>query len=326
MAVMRLASAYWGARVIHTAQRFDIFTRLEEHAASARDLAEECLADRRGMEILLIACTALGFLHRRRDGRYANGPLAKTFLVKGAPRYQGGIVSMFDSWYSAWERLPEAVQMGKPVVEKPHDQGPEALRAYIYGMHYRGLPQGKLLAEKINLSDRRRLLDVAGGPGTFSILFCQKNKNLSATVFDLPQTLEITREIIAQFAMEGRVETKAGSYLADSSFGKGYDVVLLSSMFNQESPETVRRILARSHDALEPGGLAIVQEQLLASDKSGPLLAALIGVNQLIHTPGGAAYSSREMSEWMKGAGFRSVRVKILPPPSPFTVVMGVKR
>lgn len=324
MAVMQASSAYWPARVLHAAQRLDVFSKLDGHPATVSDLAGECQADPRGLEILLIACTSLGFLTRK-AGVYRNTPLSDTFLVKGRPRYQGGIVSMFDSWYPNWERLYDAVVTGKPVVEKPHDQGPEALRAYIYGMHYRAIAQAELLAKKIDLSKQRRLIDVAGGPGTFDIFLCKAYPNLSATVLDLPQTLEVTRQIIASYQMEGRVKTRPGNYLEDASFGEGYDTLLLSSMFNQESPQVNKEIMRKSYAALQSNGLVIAQDQMLNPDKSGPLLSALIGVNQLIHTPGGAAYSSQELGDWLKEVGFVKIKSMVLPPPSPFTVITARK-
>ncbi|MFQ5780844.1 MAG: methyltransferase [Nitrospiria bacterium] len=323
MRVMEISSAYWQSKVIHAVQRLDVFSRLKGREATAADLAAECGADPRGMETLLVAAVALGLLSRRR-GRYRNTALSRIFLVKGSPRYQGGIVSMFDGWYGAWGDLHKAVMTGRPVVDKPHDQGPEALRQYIYGMHYRALAQGKLLARKIDLSHRRSLLDVAGGPGTFCIKFCQKYRKLSATVFDLPQTLEITREITALFGMEKRISRRPGDYLKDS-FGEGYDSLLLSSMFNQESPNVIKEILHKSYEAIDRKGLILVQDQMLNREKTGPLLSALIGVNQLIHTPGGAAHSEREVSDWMKGVGFRKIKPVRLPPPSPFTVLVGEK-
>ncbi|MDC4226933.1 MAG: hypothetical protein MPW15_22510 [Candidatus Manganitrophus sp.] len=151
MKVMSISSAYWQSKILHTAQRLNIFTRLKDRSATASELAAEIPADPRGLDILLIAATSMGLLDRKKE-KYRNTPFAKTFLVSGSPRYQGGIVSMFDSWYGAWGDLDQAVLTGKPVVDKPHDQGPEALRSYIYGMHYRAIAQGELLARKIDFS------------------------------------------------------------------------------------------------------------------------------------------------------------------------------
>jgi len=286
MTVAMLSSAYWNSCVLHAAQRLDVFNQIGNGKASSQQLAEKSGADPRGMEILLIACTSLGLLERK-NGQYENSRLARTFLLRDGDFYQGGIVSMFEEWYPTWGNLYEAVRTGRPVVEKPHDQGEGAVRTYIMGMHYRGMAQARLLAQKISLHGRKRLLDVAGGPGTFSAMMSLKNKGLQAVVLDLPQTLKITREIIGSFKMHDRVSTQEGNYLLDASFGKSYDAVLLSSMFNQESPSVIKDILRKSRAALNRGGLVIVQEQLLNDAKSGPALAALIGVNQLLHTPGG---------------------------------------
>lgn len=332
MAVVGLSSAYWSARVLHVAHRLDLFTRLERlgpQGASPDRLARACGASRRGIAVLLTAAAALGLVTVR-AGRWRTTPLTRQFLVQGSPRYQGGIVAMFDEWYLPWGRLHEAVTTDRPVVEKPHEQSAEAVRTYIMGMHYRAIAQAGLLAAKVPLRGRRRLLDVAGGPGTFAVTLCRRNPGLTAVVLDLPQTLAIARELLAQAGSTGdrdiaqRVTTQAGDYLA-GDLGTGYDVVLLSSIFNQESPETVRRLLRKACDALEPGGLMIVQEQMVNRDKTGPLLAALIGVNQLIHTPGGQVYSGREVAGWMRAVGCTRVREVRMPSPSPFTVVTGLK-
>lgn len=323
MAVMEISSAYWHSSVLHVANSLDVFTRLADAPATVEELAQKCGADARGMEMILIGCIGLGLLSKE-GGRYSNTPLADTFLVKGRPRYQGGIVSMFESWVSAWSKLKDAVVSGKPVVVKQHDHGEEATRTYIMGMLYRGIPQAELLASEVPLAGRKKLLDVGGGPGIFSIIFCQKNPGLSADVMDLPQTLRVTREIITNYGATAQVATCEGSYLEDE-FGAGYDAVLLSSMISQEGPEVIKSILRKSFNAMNPGGLIMVQEQFLNTEKTGPLLPVLIGLNQLVHTPGGRAYSAKEVADWAQEIGFRDLSFRPLPEPSPFTLITGIK-
>lgn len=323
MAVMRIASAYWNSSVLHVAHSLDMFSLLAEGPATAAEIAKKCGADERGAELILIACVGLGLLEKQ-NGKFRNGPVAETFLVKGAQRYQGGIVSMFADWVPAWAKLRDAVVHGRPVVEKQHDHGEEATRTYIMGMLYRGIPQAQLLAEEVPLQGRKKLLDVGGGPGIFSIILAQKNAGLKADVLDLPQTLKVTREIIKNFDAQDLVNTKEGSYLEDD-FGKGYDVVLLSSMISQEGPEVIKNIIRKSYDAMDKGGVILIQEQFLDTDKSGPLLPALIGINQLIHTPAGRAYSAKEVADWAAEIGFQSLSFRPLPEPSPFTLIQGIK-
>ena len=323
MAVMRISSAYWHSSVLHVAHGLDVFSKLANGPASAKELAEKCRADERGLEMILIACAGLGLLEKK-DGKFSNAPVAQTFLVKGGKRYQGGIVSMFADWVAPWAKLKNAVVGGKPVVEKQHDKGEEATRTYIMGMLYRGIPQAQLLADEVPLGGQKKMLDVGGGPGIFSIIMTDRNSGLKADVFDLPQTLRVTKDIIKDFNAQDRVDTKEGSYLQDP-FGQGYDVVLLSSMISQEGPEVIKDIIKKSYDAMDSGGIILIQEQFLDTDKSGPLLAALIGLNQLIHTPAGRAYSAKEVADWAAEIGFIDLSFRPLPDPSPFTLIQGIK-
>ncbi|MDH4228770.1 MAG: methyltransferase [Nitrospirota bacterium] len=325
MRVMELASAYWDSRVIHAAHALNVFTLVDDTPLTAAELASKTGASERGLELLLIGCCSLGLLYRDARDRYRNTPLADTHLVQGRPRYQGGIVKMFDEWYGPWSGLEQAVRKGAPVVEKQHDHGPEATKAYIYGMHWRGVAQAQLLSRVIDGTGRKRMLDIAGGPGTFTLHMCLENDALSGTVLDLPQTLEVTKEIIGIYQMTGRVTTQVGNYIDDKSFGSNYDIALMSSMLNQESPATLKSILTKAKDALNPGGLMIVQEQLLDDDKNGPRLPAVIGLNQLIHTPGGQSYCGAEIKEFMEEVGFNKVHYVTLPEESPFVVILGTK-
>ncbi len=324
MAVMRVASAYWESSILHVANSFDVFTKLsKEGPASAEEMAQRCGVDARGIEMILMGCVCLGFLEKQ-DGKFRNTPLSETFLVEGSPRNQRGIVSMFKDWVLPWSRLEDAVKTGEPVVEKQHDHGEEATRTYIMGMLHRGIPQAQLLAEEVPMEGRRKMLDVGGGPGIFSIIMCQKNPALKAAVLDLPQTLRVTRDIIKEWGAEDRVDTIEGSYM-DEGYGEGYDVVLTSSMISQEGPEIVKHILRESFKAMESGGIILIQEQFLDDEKTGPMLPVQVGLNQLIHTPAGRAYSAKEVADFAEEIGFVDLQYRPLPDPSPFTLITGVK-
>ena len=59
------------------------------------------------------------------------------------------------------------------------------------------------IAQAIDLSGCRRLLDLGGGPGTYAIHFCLANPGLSAVVYDLPTTRSFAEETIARFDLSG---------------------------------------------------------------------------------------------------------------------------
>ncbi len=325
MAVMRICGSYWESFVLQTAVIMDLFTKIADSGSvNVDEMTDACgSVDSRGVEMLLAACVGLGFLSKKND-RFFNTEQASMFLVEGGPRYQGGIAKMFAEWALPWTHLQQAVLTGKPVDVKPHDKDGEATRAYVMGMLHRGIPQAELLASEVSLVGRKRLLDVGGGPGIFSIIFCQKNSGLQAVVLDLPQILKVTKEVIDEYNVSEWVTMQEGNYL-EGSFGEGYDVVLLSSMISQEGSDVIESIMQKSYDALVSGGLMLVQEQLLNDEKTGPLFAVLVGLNQLVHTPSGRAYSCKEVAKIAENVGFEVTEYAPLPEPSPFSLIRCIK-
>ena len=61
-----------------------------------------------------------------------------------------------------------------------------------------------------------------------------------------------------------------------------------------------------------------------ATDKSGPMLAAKIGINQLTRTPAVRADSAKEVADWVAEIGFKDLSFGSLP--GPFTLMQGTKR
>jgi hypothetical protein len=68
--------------------------------------------------------------------------------------------------------------------------------------HSGSLGPARLMSKRVDLSDRKQLLDTGGGSGAYSLAFCAANPRLKATIFDFPQTIEIAR--IAQGALSSK--------------------------------------------------------------------------------------------------------------------------
>ncbi|MCK7468524.1 MAG: acetylserotonin O-methyltransferase [Desulfosudis oleivorans] len=146
-----------------------------------------CGLDRRGGRILLDACVALGLLEKD-QGRYKNTPEAALFLVPGSPADLSGAIRYNRDVYGAWGRLKEMAVTGKPV-EKPEvhlGQDPDRARTFVLAMHGRALGIGRAVVPRLDLAGRRRVLDVGGGPGTYSVLIAEAHPGLECVVLDLP--------------------------------------------------------------------------------------------------------------------------------------------
>jgi acetylserotonin N-methyltransferase len=83
----------------------------------------------------------------------------------------------------------------------------------------------------------------------------------------------------------------------------GYDVHLISNVLHDWEGSTVRTLLDKSHAALPPGGLLIVHDAHINSDKTGPLHVAEYSA-LLMNITEGKCYSVREMQGYLADAGF----------------------
>jgi len=326
MKVMQVASAYWNSCVLHAANRLNIFDILGDGQKDLDTLARETESDRRCLGALLSALVSTGFLDRDGD-TFMNNEFTKTFLTTSSKFYQGGIVYMFENWYEAWGGLYETVKTGTPSALMHKEYSDQETRDYMMGMHNRALSQSDVLTKLFDLTGKKQIMDVGCGPATFAVKFCEAYPGLKAIAMDREQNIDIAGEIVAQYNMQDTVELVVGDYNTDSlSLGTGNDAMLLSSMTNQESPENIRALLRKCYDSMNTDGVIMIQEQLLHSDKKGPPLAALIGVNQIINTMAGSSYSTSEMEDILRDVGFVDVKSEQMDPPSPFIMVSGWKR
>ena len=178
------------------------------------------------------------------------------------------------------------------------------------------------IAAQIDLKGRHRLLDLAGGPGTYAIHFCKVNPDLKAVVYDLPTTRPFAEQTVQRFGLSERIAFTAGDILRDD-LGTGFDVVWISHLLHSENPANSSAIVDKAVKALNPGGLLLIQEFVLNDDKTAPLFPALFSLNMLIGTQSGQAYSQQEITTIMAGAGLADIRRLQLDLPNGAGVMMG---
>jgi SAM-dependent methyltransferase len=170
-------------------------------------------------------------------------------------------------------------------------------------MDSRGVYLGQAVAKSLDLSGRRRLLDVAGGSGIYACSLVAHHPHLSAAVFEKPPVDRITARAIANRGCSATVSVVAGDMLADALPGDA-DVHLWSNVLHDWDEPVVRRLLAKSFEALPPGGLIVIHDAFLNAGKNGPLHVAEYSV-LLMHATEGRCYSTREMEGYLTDAGFR---------------------
>lgn len=307
--LLQLSCGYWKSHVLFTAVEFDIFTLINKHKLTAREISHSIHTNERATEMLLNSLVSLELLTKQ-ENYYINTRLSNLHLIKGNPYYLGDFIHHFHNMTDNWSMLRETIETGKPVSLKdlPEEVDPHDLRDFITAMHNIASVKTEDLCSKIDLTGSKALLDIAGGPGTYAIAFAKANPHLRAVVFDLGHVIKLTRQFIKAAHVEDRVTTQAGNCLEDT-FGKNeYDAILVSNLLHIYNPANNTMILRKCWDALKDGGQAIIHEFVLDETRTHPQFAALFSLNMLIGTQEGASYSGAEYREWLVDSGFKDVK------------------
>lgn len=324
--IMRLSTAYWESQVLLTANRIGVFEAVKLGPLSVESIAEKLKTQVEPTRLFLNACVALGLLERANDG-YKNSPMSQVFLVAGTPAYMGNAIRYSDNLYATWGQLEHALHSGLPPMapETYLGRDSEKTRHFVYGMHNRALGIGRMLLDLVDLTGRTQMLDIGGGPGTYSALFVQRYPQLRSRVLDLPDVVNVAREIVSSMGVNDRIDFIPGDY-GQTAYPQNNDVVLISGVFHRENPQDCQNLIARARDALAPGGLLVLSDVFTDAGGIGPTFATLFGVNMMLTASHGGVHADQDVASWLANAGFIDISTKQFAPPMPHRVVAGVKR
>ena len=310
--LLELSGSYWQTCAFHAGIKLDLFTVIGEEQLSGDDVAARLNGNPRGITMLLNAFTAMNLLLKTED-KFSNTVAAKTFLSKDSPEYLGYMIMHHHHLVDSWSQLDQAVHTGDPVRSRASNSE-EWRESFLMGMFNNAMKLAPQIAATIDLSERHRLMDLGGGPGTYAIHFCKKNPKLKASVHDLPTTRPFAQKTIEKFDLADRIDFKETDYLKEDIKGT-YDVAWLSHILHGEGPDDCRMIIQKAVSAIEPGGLIIVHDFILNNTMDGPLFPALFSLNMLLGTPSGQSYSEEQIKEMLTRAGVKKVeRIPIQTP------------
>lgn len=194
------------------------------------------------------ALTETGLLIKEGDA-YVNAPIACTYLTRSSSHYMLNTLRNLKASADRWKHLATILRNG-PVTKNKQDIFGDCWIKSIAewaeaGSVYNAI---KVVTAHLNVHRWRRLLDIGGGHGLYSIAFSAINPELEAFVFDRPNITPITCRYIDEYGAK-RVHVISGDFCVDS-IGEGYDAIF--SSFNQSchDPELIPKLVS----ALNPDG------------------------------------------------------------------------
>ncbi|MFQ5975988.1 MAG: methyltransferase [Candidatus Hydrothermarchaeales archaeon] len=287
--------SYMKSKIIMAANEYDLFTNLNERPMTAEELAEKLKAHPKQLGLLLDALVSIKVLEKENQ-KYKNTEAGESCLVKGKKGYSGDMIKHINDTYQGWGNLEKHIFKDIPRIKN-------WTKRFTLAMDNSGREKGSEMAERIDLEGRKKLLDVGGGSGAYSLAFLGKNQELEATILDLPETIEVTEKLLKNIPKGKRIKTLGQDY--EEELPEGFDVVLLSNIIHSNTSDENQRLVEKCHRALNENGVIIIHDYILNDEKTGPEEAAIFALHMLLYRKEARTYSWKEIEEWLKGAGFK---------------------
>jgi len=304
-----LVQVSWGmgsASCIIAGIRLGIFELLEKQKKTSQEIAVATECNPSGMETLLNALNGLGYL-RHKNNRYTNTKITSKWLVKSSPLSLYDSILFIGELRELFTNLEESVKTGKIADLHHSNRPPEFWEHYMRGLASMAKLPSREIARKVHFnSSPKRLLDVGGGHGVFSMAFCRRYKELQSEVLDLGDAVEYGKQIIKENGMENRVKYRAGD-LREVDWGKNFDVVLIFNVIHNLTQEESQKAIIKAYTSLSSGGTLIIFDAEHKGNKGN--ISQTAGFSEMLCflTSGTRAYPEMEIKEWMINAGFTSL-------------------
>ena len=314
--------AFQKSRIVLTAFELDVFTCLGEKSQNSEILSKALKLNKNATERLLNALVALKLLEKNNE-QYSNSTDSLMFLSKSSPAYLAGLMHSNHLW-NTWSQLTDVVKTGKVAHDTEiNERGAEWLEAFIHAMHDRGKKQAPAQIAKIDLQHVGSVLDIGGGSGCFCMAFLNRKPELRTAIFDLPNVIPVSKKIIEKEGFSGKIEHYEGDYTTDD-LPKGFDLAFLSAVIHSNSSETNQELVKKCFHSLNANGKIVIQDWIMNDAKTEPVQGAIFSINMLVGVEAGDCYSEREVSTWLRHAGFSDITKVELE--SGLGQVIGVKK
>jgi SAM-dependent methyltransferase len=300
--IMQLASGFMAAKHLFAANELGLFEALADSPANLDALAARTGLTRRAARISADAMVALGLLEFQ-DGSYRNGEAATRFLAGPGPGDLRPFLKFWDKIsYPAWTRLAEALASGPPreifeLDDALQEVASAGIEAILAGPATR-------LPEAFDFGPYRRLLDIGGGTGSWSIAIAQHHPNITAAVLELHTVTELAGARVAAAGLQHRITVITGDAMA-GELPDGYDVFLLANLIHYWSAEQNQDLLQRVRRTAQPGSALLLADFWTNPIHTEPLQAALMAGEFAVHLRNGDVYSVEEVQDWLHRTGWR---------------------
>ena len=308
--LMRMLGDFANSQILDASIEYDFFTLIDKGFQTADEIAREAGTNPRATRIVLDSLIAAALIEKK-AGRYTLLPMSDTFLVRGKPSYIGDFRHVALALWDGMANLKESLKTGKPLSRMDTGNELAVWEKLVVGIIPIAEPVAKALCDILRVgTDRKglRVLDIAGGSSIFGMTILARDPSAQVTQLDWPNVNAVAKKLNRERGLEGKIRFIDGEHRSAVFENRYYDLVLASNFCRFESAKGNQELFRKAYDALKPGGSLVVNDFLPNEERTGPTFALRFSVYTLTHTPEGECWALSQYADWLKTAGFNSVK------------------
>ncbi len=314
----KLTTNMWAFRTLVASIKLDVFEYIKEDS-TAEEVAKKLNINVNPVERLLNALVAMDLVEKR--GRsYVNLPISNKFLIKNLPSYYGDFILMAEDSDDSWKELDKSIVSSEATTDDQNER--LAKPFFTRAMHNNAQDPARKLSKSFDFSEKKHLLDIGAGAGTFSIVLTNEYPDLRATTIEQKNVCKIIDEYIKKEGDAEKIKVVVGDFF-EVDFPK-HDIALFGQIFHSNSVEENKKLLRKVYNNIENNGMVIITEFLMNEEKTGPLFSALFSLNMLKQNENGDTYTFSQIKEWLVEIGFKDIQMEHLT--GPHTTIIGYKK
>lgn len=326
--ILSIAEGFLQSSVLFTLVKLEVFQCISKGIKTLEDLAAAIDTKPETLSRLLNAGVVLNLLESRDGGRFQINPKYRDILSPDAGEtYLGDWIASLDNFFSPISKLDEAIKTSGPTTAPDEHIGgdKESTRSFMLSMHNYASLRGKELADFLDTSGCKSLLDIGCGPGTYAYHLGMRNPKLELYLADHPTVLETTMAIQDRYDLKNKIHYIPIDVMEEDINGR-YDLILVSNMLHGLGEQNSRQLINRLYNAINDQGSLVIQAQFLNDDRFGPRWPVLLDLVQLCVTKEGRNHAPEETKQWMQAAGFSDIEFKSMTLLNTNSFLRGYKR
>ena len=306
------------ARTIMVAAKLGIFEALAAGPRSTEQLAAATGSNIQALEKLLRVLAASRYLTLRHD-QWKLRRNARHWIPRSSRHsITDNLLHAFAQWRSL-ENLEHFILTGEPIEIHNH-LPPDDWAIYQSSMKSIAQFASFEIVRQVRLPpEPKRMLDIGGSHGAYSVAFCRRFPTLEAVVMDLPAAVEQAAPLLASAGMGSRVVHRAGDALIDSLGEREWDFVFVSQLLHHFTAQVNQDLCGRIARSLKPGGAFVISEIERSSNPKPERQLNTIFDLYFAATSQSGTWSVEQIQSWQATAG-----LTVNPPTRLWTIPDGV--